>query len=397
MKKVRALDIKYALTQVLYLGGFCALLGYASVYLLSQGVSNATIGVVLASISIITAFTQPMMASFADQHPQIELRKLIGLVVSVAIILSVLLYVFHGVPTILILLFVSVATLLITIQPLLNALAFIFEKYGIQINYGIGRGLGSASYALVSFALGHLVEAYDANLIPLVYIIANALLVMVVYGFVIPKNAKQAQNEEVKEEPQKQLSFFQFCKTYQRFMIFILGVGVVFFTHTIINNFFIQIITYVKGTASHMGTAVFIAAMVELPAMGMFDKIKEKISCRQLLMVSAVMFALKHTLTYLASNVMMIYIAQVMQIGAYAILIPASVYYVNEVIGSGDVNKGQSMVTTAIAASGIVANLVGGVLLDELGVHQVLLIGVVVSIIGALIVILALRQPQREA
>ena len=81
-----------------------------------------------------------------------------------------------------------------------------------------------------------------------------------------------------------------------------------------------------------------------------------------------------------------------MQIGAYAIFLPASVYYVNEVINEADANKGQSMVTTAIAASGIIANLVGGILLDAMGVHQVLLIGVVLSILGLAIVVLSLKE-----
>ena len=88
----------------------------------------------------------------------------------------------------------------------------------------------------------------------------------------------------------------------------------------------------------------------------------------------------------------MIYVAQFMQIGAYAILIPASVYYVNDKIAASDANMGQSMVTTAIAASGILANLVGGILLDALGVHQVLLIGAIVSFIGAAIVIVAMKE-----
>ena len=82
----------------------------------------------------------------------------------------------------------------------------------------------------------------------------------------------------------------------------------------------------------------------------------------------------------------MIYVAQVLQIGAYAIFIPASVYYVNEVISKQDLVKGQSMVTVGITASGIIANFAGGILLDAVGVYHLLMIGVVVSVVGGLIV-----------
>lgn len=395
MKKILALDIKYALMQVLYFGSFCGLMAYASVFFLAHGVSNATIGIILAITSVIAVFTQPLIASFADQHPQIELRKLVVTLTVLTIVLSILLYVFKGIIALLIAFFVSVATIMMTMQPLFNSLAFAFEKYGIEINYGVARGLGSASYALVSFAVGHLVEAYNADLIPWVYIILNILLVLVVYGYVLPKTAKTATTLQAEKQMDEKTSFIQFCTKYKRFMIFVFGVMVVFFTHTIINNFFIQILTPIGGTEGDMGTAVFIAAIVELPAMSMFNVIRQKISCQKLLMISVVVFAFKHTLTYFATSVWMIYVAQFMQIGAYAILIPASVYYVNAKIDENDANKGQSMVTTAIAASGILANLVGGILLDTLGVHQVLLIGVIVSFIGALIVIVAMREPKQ--
>ncbi len=392
MKRVLSLDIKYALIQILYLGAFCGLMGFASVYFLAHGVSNSMIGIVLALTSVIAVFTQPMIASFADQHPKVELRKLIAGMIIVAVVLSILLYVFSGIPALLICFFVGIATMMMTIQPLLNTLAFVFEKYGIEINYGIGRGLGSAAYALVSFAIGHLVEAYSANLIPIIYIVLNALLIIVVYSYVIPKNEQHEIHSQKEIQEVKQTNFKEFCKKYSRFMMFVFGVMVVFLTHTIINNFFIQIITPIGGTEGNMGTAVFIAAIVELPAMGMFNVIRQKVNCRTLLKISVMMFALKHTLTFLAANIMMIYIAQAMQIGAYAIFLPASVYYVNEVINEADANKGQSMVTTAIAASGIIANLVGGILLDAMGVHQVLLIGVVLSILGLAIVVLSLKE-----
>ncbi|WRK55448.1 MFS transporter [Coprobacillaceae bacterium CR2/5/TPMF4] len=74
-----------------------------------------------------------------------------------------------------------------TIMPLINTLAFIFEKYGIQINFGIARGLGSVAYALTSMALGYIVEWFSPDLLPICYVAFNALLFIVVHLFVLPK------------------------------------------------------------------------------------------------------------------------------------------------------------------------------------------------------------------
>lgn len=394
MKKNGILDVKYSLTQILYFASFSALMGYASVYLLDKGVSNSVIGTTLALVSIIAVFTQPMAASAVDKKV-IRLQPLIIVIVALAVILSLCLYFFKLPTMILLCVFVGVVTCMMTIQPLLNSLAFLFEKYGIEVNYGLARGLGSAAYALASAVLGYLVEDFGTSMIPLFYIIGNILLIVVVYTYVVPKNQRHVvhreenQHEEVKQE---QLSFFQFCSIYKKFMIFVVGVILVFFTHTIINNFFIQVITPIGGTESQMGIAVFIAAIVELPAMAMFNVMRKKIDCSTLLKISVIIFGLKHLLTFLATNVFMVYVAQVLQIGAYAIFIPASVYYVNEVISKPDLVKGQSMVTVGITASGIIANLAGGILLDTIGVHDLLMIGVVVSVIGALIVFMSIEK-----
>ena len=397
MKKVLSLDIKYALTQILYFGAFCALMGYASVFLLDKGFSNSVIGVALAMVSIMSVFTQPALAAFADKNPQIELRQIVEIIMVVVLALSVLICFLGSASLFLLCVFVSISTCMTTIQPLFNSMAFAFEKYGIEINYGLARGLGSAAYAFVSLILGYLVVAFDTTIIPIIYILFNVLLIVVVHLFVLPKEVKQNEKVEVHNETtQKQLSFIEFCKQYRQFMIFVLGTVAVFFTHTIINNFFIQILKPIGGNASDMGTAVFLAAIVELPAMGLFNKIREKISCSQLLKISVILFAVKHLLTLIAPNMIMIDIAQLLQVGAYAIFIPASVYYVNQIISQNDRVKGQSMVTMAMTASGILANFLGGILLDAVGVNKVLMIGVVISIIGAVVVSLSIEKTMKE-
>lgn len=394
MKRILSLDIKYSAIQFIFFGSVCAVMGYASVYLLDQGVSNSLIGTVLAAISVIVVFTQPAIAAYADKNKHIELRKIISAVMVLAVILSVATFFVKDVVVLLLCVYVGISTCIQTVMPLMNSLAFVFEKQGIEINYGIARGIGSAAYALVSFALGYLVEDFGTSVIPLGYIFFNVLLVLAVNSFVLPKSERKdvAEVEEEKATEEKQLSFIDFFKKYKKFMIFVLGVVVVYFTHTIINNFFIQILTPIGGTESDMGTAVFLAAIVELPAMGLFNSIRKKVKVSTLLKFSAIMFAVKHALTFLATDMTLIYVAQFCQIAAYAILIPASVYYVNSIVAKQDQIKGQSMVTMAMTASGIVANLAGGFLLDGIGVHNVLLMGTVISVIGAVIVMLSVER-----
>lgn len=395
MDSRKSLNIKYMASQIFYFGAFAAMMGYASVYLLHKGFSNSTIGIILSLCSILAVFMQPALASFADNHKNIEIRKIINTIVAIAIILSVALLVIPTNQTLIFILIVAIFSLETTIMPLINTLAFIFEKYGIQINFGIARGLGSVAYALTSMALGYIVEWFSPDLLPICYVVFNALLFIVVHLFVLPKNAQIVNADEESEteaEVQENVSLLKFAGKYKKFIVFLLGFVLVYFAHTIINNFFIQIITNVGGNSSDMGNAVFLAAMLELPTMAYFTKLSQKVNCGTLIKASIVLFLAKHAITYLATNMIMIYIAQVLQMGAYALFIPASVYYVNCKVDNKDIVKGQSFVTTSMTMSGVFANIIGGILLDAVGVSEVLLIGVILSLIGAVIVLFTVEK-----
>ena len=395
MDSRKSLNIKYMASQIFYFGAFAAMMGYASVYLLYKGFSNSTIGIILSLCSILAVFMQPALASFADNHKNIEIRKIINTIVAIAIILSVALLVIPTNQTLIFILIVAIFSLETTIMPLINTLAFIFEKYGIQINFGIARGLGSVAYALTSMALGYIVEWFSPDLLPICYVVFNALLFIVVHLFVLPKNAQIVDADEESEteaEVQENVSLLKFAGKYKKFIVFLLGFVLVYFAHTIINNFFIQIITNVGGNSSDMGNAVFLAAMLELPTMAYFTKLSQKVNCGTLIKASIVLFLAKHAITYLATNMVMIYIAQVLQMGAYALFIPASVYYVNCKVDNKDIVKGQSFVTTSMTMSGVFANIIGGILLDAVGVSEVLLIGVILSLIGAVIVLFTVEK-----
>lgn len=396
MKKILNLDLKYSGSQIFYFAAFCSMMGYASVFLLDKGCSNSEIGIALALANIIAVFTQPAIASFVDDHKNIEIRNIIAIMALSVIILSIILYFVPISPIFVLFLVVTIFAIMSTIMPLMNSLAFVFEKYGIEINYGLARGLGSVAYAFASLLLGYIVEKFSPNILPLFYIIFTALLFIIVKMFVLPKTLQYSVIDEQEKEEKKseivQLSFGKFCFKYKKFIIFLLGFVFVYFAHTIINNFFIQVINNIGGTSSDMGNAVFVAAMLELPTMAFFSKLSEKINCATLIKFSIIMFVFKHTLTYFATNMLMIYAAQILQMFAYALFIPASVYYVNQKVAEADRVKGQSLVTMSMTLSGVFASFCGGILLDAIGVEQVLLVSAILSVIGAIIVCLTAEK-----
>lgn len=391
----KSLDIRYACIHGFYWMICCAMTGYASVFLLDKGFNNAMIGIVLSVSNILAVVGQPAVASYMDKATKLTLRMLVSLILVAIIVLSLVLSFISNTSPLLLLLVIVVFTLMLTMQPFINSLTFAFEKQGIHINFGLARGIGSVAYAVISLILGNIVAVFSPHILPYFYVGLSMCALAFVYTFYLPGHKDEIVHEKRQEE-HVQLSMKQFIQKYKTFMFLLVATVFLFFDHSIINNFFIQVVNHIGGNSADMGNAIFLAAVLELPTMALFTKIQKKVGCRQMMMVSAVFFSVKHILTYFAANMFMIYIAQVMQMLAYAVFIPASVYYVSQLVDAHDMNKGQALVTGAMTLASVFASLAGGVLLDALGVSKVLMIGAIVSVMGTVFMFMSVEDVDKK-
>lgn len=391
----KSLDIRYACIHGFYWMICCAMTGYASVFLLDKGFNNAMIGIVLSVSNILAVVGQPAVASYMDKATKLTLRMLVSLILVAIIVLSFVLSFISNTSPLLLLLVIIVFTLMLTMQPFINSLTFAFEKQGIHINFGLARGIGSVAYAVISLILGNIVAVFSPHILPYFYVGLSMCALAFVYTFYLPGHKDEIVHEKRQEE-HVQLSMKQFIQKYKTFMFLLVATVFLFFDHSIINNFFIQVVNHIGGNSADMGNAIFLAAVLELPTMALFTKIQKKVGCRQMMMVSAVFFSVKHILTYFAANMFMIYVAQVMQMLAYAVFIPASVYYVSQLVDAHDMNKGQALVTGAMTLASVFASLAGGVLLDALGVSKVLMIGAIVSVMGTVFMFMSVEDVDKK-
>lgn len=385
---------RYALVQSLYWLSFCTTLGFLSVYLLSRGFVNAEIGILLALTNIMTAVAQPTMAAFVERSRRISLKNFISVLVALVAVFSIALL-FSSAKWLIAGLMSAICLIIFTIQPLINAVCFQYMDSGAQINYGVARGLGSAAYAAAAVALGALVNARGAQLLPVYYVAAMVLLFTAVYTFA-PRGGAKVSGVDVGSGA-RGASVLGFVRKYKMFFVYAVGSALVLFPHSIISSYMYQIVRSLGGDSVQMGMAASIAAAMEIPVMFAFAALNKKVKCENLLIVVVLVFLVKHLLTYLSMSVGMFYATQILQIGAYGLYVPASVYYVNRVMDQGDQVVGQSVVAGAFTLAAILSSAIGGVLLDYTSVKNILLIGLVVSVIGSVLMIGALKTPTARA
>ena len=243
MNQTKSINIKYSMLQGIYFVGFCTVMGYAAVYLGSIGMSSSLIGIVLAIANILTSIAQPILGGFVDQS-NVSMKKVLMIMFGLCSILSVLLMLASKVTLLAAFLFIAVSTILYTTMPLVNSLAFAFQKQGIDVKFGVARGIGSVAYALASLVLGNVVKAVSPALMPLAYIVIFLGIIPLIHSFKMPE---EEIDEVIEEKTVEKENTGAFIKKHLKFMIFLAGFILVYFDHTIINNFFIIVIENVRG------------------------------------------------------------------------------------------------------------------------------------------------------
>lgn len=140
----KSLNRKYSEIQGLFYVVFCAVLGYAAVYLGAIGLSASIIGVILALGNVFSTLFSPVIARTIDRLHLSLSRVLMAIAGSVGV-LAALMMLCTNMKAIVAVIFVILLGLLFAMMPLINSLAFVFEKHDIHISFGLGRGIGSAA------------------------------------------------------------------------------------------------------------------------------------------------------------------------------------------------------------------------------------------------------------
>ena len=386
---------------------FCTVHAYAAVYLLDRGFTNTQIGVLLAVANITSALAQPMVASLIDRQGIFTNRNVMIICAGIIAAGSALLLVADTSKILVFIVFALIYMIQFTYMPVMTALNFEYQNHGINIIYGLARGLGSAGFAITSALVGRIVEREGVRILLYLNIVIMAVQMVIVYFFKLPKDAKtddskSASGESIREGETGNLakgseasSLTAFFGKYPAFVLMLAGTVLIFFTHNMLNDYLIQIVRPLGGSEKHLGYATFIAAFLELPTMAAMTLFSKKLSMRVMLVISGIAFTLKALVMTLATNIPMVYISQSMQLLAYAVFIPASAYYVSQNISETDQVKGQAFVTSCFTLSGVFSSLLCGVILDHMGVKAMLVIGSIVSVAGAALLTRAMLSTKR--
>ena len=377
---MKNLTFRYSITQFTYWAASSGAAAFATTYILSKGVPSGAVGLLLAMAGLLSCFTQPILAALADKAERFVLTKMLLLLSAVCCVCFSLQLV-SGLP-----LMVAAVLYMVGVWssdamvPLLNALSVACNGAGYSINYGAARGIGSAATAISSLVIGFIIAELGSTWMLLFLLIARICCIITLVGY--PSIRKVVS---VRTEKQESCSILQFFSRYRWYCVSLLGIAFFGMFLAMMENYLIAIMDALGGDSSHVGTALFISAMVTSPVIFFFSKVRAKIKDTNLLKIAAVSFLIRAVCLYFAKDITTIYLLQLLHITSYGFMHSAQVYYANTKVSSTDMVKGQAFITAAYALGCSAGNFAGGQLLN-LGVDAILIAGIVMAGIGTLII-----------
>lgn len=386
-KLARQVDIHHAVMQGSYFAGFSAIWGFGPVLLLYHGLSNSTLGVITSLALVLPLLIQPALASLSDADPRWTSRRLALVLSLITLAAAVAMMLLPEHKTVLLASYAVIGVTLVCTAPFFNSMVMEYHLRGVNINYGIGRGTGSTTYAIVALVMGFVLERRSPTVILPVLLAALAVQIAAVWSFRYPLPPAPAAQEG---EPPQVLGVWGLLRKYPAFPVMLVGCALLQGGHNACNTYMIHIASKVGAGEGLMGVILAVSAFAELPAMALFPRMHRRFSLRTLFLVCAAAFVGKNVLFLLAQSPVLLYLAAALQFFEFGIFLPATVYYAAETLDTANQAKGQGLIHVCSNGLGpAVMTAIGGRLIDSAGINTMLMVTTATGFVGFLVVLAA--------
>ncbi len=376
-------NIRYCALLGVHTMMLCPAINFVAPYLSAAQVSTKSIGILVAVSCLLAVVFQQIFGRMVDRN-LVDGKKLL-LFMTAVLTLAAFSLVFVKGGGLRAVIFGGLYCLTLIMMPILYSFSFFYENKGISVNYGVARGCGSMSYAACSIVLGFLVAELGTGVVPVTYGLLGAALFAILLSMPTLKGTASASASPTQSRS-LQLSKFP------AFRLMLIGLSLVMLFHNMLMTYFIYAIEYVGGDSSNLGIALGLAAVLEIPVLFLYTRIKGNTASKYFLTASGVFFFVKAALFVVAQSVTMIYLIQCLQIVSYGLMAAARVYYVDETVGKKYETTGQAYMSATENVGIVFGSIIGGFLMHSFGVGALLWGGAVASLVGMICMIKSMRD-----
>ena len=391
-QSLKHITFHYACTFFAFYAAFCMVRSFISVYLKDLGFTYTQVGIITGVHMFITAVIQPLFSGILNHFPKLNLRRFMALACIPAIIASVLTFV---VPVKLIFflpIYILFGLFQIGMQSIMVSIGMEYVNAGAPLDMGLGHGFGSIGYAAANAVLGMLIVRYGSPISQKLNVVLLAVLAVLLFTLPDPygENSTAAENTSENNEPADDL--LTFLRSNTPIALFALSVVFIFFGHAVINTYMPDVAAQFGLKSDFTGAMNALAACLELIPMMLYSRISKKVSPLAMLKFAAVFFSIKILTAALAQNGTQLALSQSMQILAYAVYAMASIYFTNQAVKPRNRVMAQGLLIGSNEAGFMIGGFLGGIILDNWSIRELLWLAVAMTVIGSILMITAVRK-----
>jgi PPP family 3-phenylpropionic acid transporter len=354
---------------IVYFSVLAIFLSFLPVYLSSQNISPAQIGMMMGIGSFIGILSQPFWGMISDKYKTI--RKVILFTLGISVVVGAVLFQAAGAFPLFLLVGLMYFFLLPT-DSLTESLNYrLSEMYGIP--FGSVRMFGAVGYAATSLLVGYVAE--ELGMGSLAHLFVGYALLAFFVCFALPDAPAVS----------KPISFVELRRffTYRRTIWFFLLVLLAATPHRTNDNFLGVFIQSLGGSAGMVGQAWFLAAVSEAVFFALSGWWLRKGAEIKLITIASAIYAVRYFLCCWITDPQWVVWLQLLQGMTFAVFYSAAIQYLYAIIPEEWRATGQTVLAVIFfGISGIVGSLVGGWLFDTYGGSRLYLLMAVFSLIS---------------
>lgn len=349
------------------------------VFLMSKGYSSTIIGTILAINSFVVVIAQPFWGMVSDWVQSVKKVFILCLAIAACIMLTLPLY-----QSVLTLIFVF--ALLTFFESPLPPLMDSWVIQGIQaekhIAYGNIRLWGSLGFSLFVYVMGKTLDYVSINIVFPAFAILASITIFMSTRIKITASAKSI--------PLKNLKIGKLLKNYY-YVTFLIFAVTLFIPHRASALFLANLIADVGGTQEQLGLSFSLMALSEVPIFLFSRRLIKKYKPVYLILISTVFFIIRQILFLYASTPLQAILLQMLQGPSFALFLTGTVYYIDSLAPQALKSTAQTGGSAVFfGVSGIIGSFGGGWIIDNMGLHQMYLLGIIMSAIISILFILSL-------
>jgi MFS family permease len=364
LKNEKWVLIRFNLIQVLYWCGFASMAAFVSAFMLSKGMSNTQLSLMLAIYMLCAFVGQFFWGSICDKLKTNKKIFILGEILVLA--LYYLIYKFSNDFSVVMILYPILGFVMVPLPSNLDAWLLKCFVHRPEV-YGPARGWASMGFAVFMLIYGNIIAGIGYHVMPA---FATVFIVTTIILSSMQPDSPEPEGERAALKL-RDIGKLTKIKPYMFIIVLLLFTGLAIAP---INNMKIVVLENVGGTVVHQGYDSFFMCVAQLPFFFLAGKIR-KIPQNIRLLLSAAGPMCMILINFFAASPYMVILASVFNAISYSILLP-TIREITEASTDKALRTTAHGIADAVFQSlaGMVSLLYVGSLMDNVGMSAVFII-----------------------